>query len=148
MKVILLEDINNLGKKYDVKEVADGYAKNFLIPKELAKPATKQALESLVQEKGMKAQKAEEELKRAQKIAASMEGLEVMIPVKIGKEQQLFESITCQKISEALKKIGFEIKKTQIALLSPIKEVGEWPIKINFEHNLEAEIKVIVSEEK
>ena len=148
MRVILLQDIENLGKKYDVKEVADGYARNFLIPKGLAKPATEEALKWLETQKEAEAKKAEEELKMVQERATAIDGLEVIIPVKIGEDGQLFESITSQKISEKLKELGFEIRKTQIDLLEPIKELGEFPVKIKFEHNLEAEIRVIVIEEK
>jgi len=65
--------------------------------------------------------------------------------VQVGGEDQLFESVTSQKISDKLKELGFDIKKSQIELSQPIKETGEFPVKIKFEHNLEAEIKVIVS---
>ena len=71
-----------------------------------------------------------------------------MIPVKLGEEGQLFESINAQKISEKMKEMGLEIKKSQIQLADPIKELGEFPVKIKFEHNLEAEIRVIINEEK
>jgi len=148
MRVILLQDIEKVGKKYDVKEVKDGYARNFLIPQGLAKPATETALIWLETQKEIEAKKAEEELKKIQEKATAIDGEEVIIPVKMGEEGQLFESITSQKISEKLKELGFEIKKTQIDLKEPIKELGEFPIKIRFEHNLEAEIKVIVVEEK
>ena len=148
MRVILLQDIGNLGKKYEVKEVKDGYARNFLIPQGLAKPATETALIWLEAQKEIEAKKAEEELKKIQEKATAVDGQELIISVKMGEEGQLFESITSQKISEKLKELGFEIKKTQIDLKEPIKELGEFPIKIRFEHNLEAEIKVIVVEEK
>ena len=148
MRVILLQDIENLGKKYEIKEVKNGYARNFLIPKGLAKLATKEALVWLETQKEIEARKAEEELKKVQDFASSLEGLEVVIPVKIGEEGQLFESITSQKISEKLKELGFEVKKSQIDLVEPIKEMGEFPVKIKLEHNLEAEIKVIIVEEK
>ena len=148
MRVILLQDIDKLGKKYDVKEVADGYARNFLIPKGLAKPATKEALKWLETQKEIETKRAEEELKKVQELASAIDGQEIIIPVKVGEESQLFESITSQKISERLKELGFEIKKSQIDLEEPIKELGEFPVKIKFEHNLEAEIKVIVTEEK
>ncbi len=148
MRVILLQDVENLGKKYEIKEVKNGYARNFLIPKGLAKLATEEALKWLETQKEIEAKKAEEELKKIQAIATAIDGQEVIIPVKIGEEGQFFESITSQKISEKLKEIGFEIKKTQIDLVEPIKELGEFPVKIKFEHNLEAEIKIIVSEEK
>jgi len=148
MRVILLQDIDNLGKKYEVKEVADGYARNFLIPKGLAKIATKEALFWLETQKEIEAKKAEEELKKVQELATTIDGQEVIIPVKIGEDGQLFESIASQKISEKLKELGFEVKKSQIDLPEPIKELGEFPIKIKFEHNLEGEIKIIVVEEK
>jgi large subunit ribosomal protein L9 len=148
MRVILLQDIENLGKKYEIKEVKNGYARNFLIPKKLARPATKETLKWLEIQKEIEAKKAEEELKTIQDFVSQVDGLEVVFKVKIGEKGELFESITAQKISEKLKEMGFEIKKTQIDLLKPIKELGEFPVKIHFEHNLEAEIKVIITEEK
>jgi len=148
MRVILLQDIENLGKRYEIKEVKDGYARNFLIPKGLVKPATKEALAWLEMQKEIETKKAEEELKKVQDFASSLDGLEVSIPVKIGPEGQLFESITSQKILERLKEMGFEVKKPQIDLIEPIKELGEYPIKIQLEHNLESEIRIIVTEEK
>ncbi len=148
MKVILLQDVENLGKKYEVKEVKDGYARNFLFPNKLAKPATEKALKWLEMQKEMEAKKAEETLKKIQDSATGIDGQEVIIPVKVGEAGQLFESITSQKISEKLKEIGLDIKKNQILLEEPIKEMGEFPIKIKFEHNLEAEIKVIITKEE
>jgi len=148
MRIILLQDVENLGKKYDVKEVASGYARNFLIPKGLAKIATKENLKWLENQKEIEVKKAEEELKKVQEIATNIDGQEIIISVKVGEEGQLFESITSQKIYEKLKELGFEIKKSQIDLTEPIKELGEYPVKIKFEHNLEAEIKIIVVEEK
>lgn len=148
MRVILLQDIENVGKKYDIKDVKNGYARNFLLPKGLANLATRKTLKWLELQKEIEAKKAEEELKRFQEIASAIDGQEIIIPVKIGEENQLFESITSQKIAEKLKELGFDIKKNQIDLPEPIKEVGEFPIKIHLEHNLEAEIKVIIIEEK
>ena len=148
MKVILLQDVENLGKKYEVKKVADGYARNFLIPKGLVKIATKDNLDWLERQKGKEDEKAEEELKKFQQIATTMDGSEVTIEVKVGEEGQLFESITQQKIVEELKKLGFNVKKDQVMLAEPIKELGEFLVKIKLEHNLEPEITVIVTEEK
>jgi len=142
-----LEDVENLGKKYEVKEVKAGYARNFLIPKGLAKAATKEALQWLATQKEVETKKAEEDLKKVQESASNIDDQEVIIPVKIGEEGQLFESITSQKISEKLKELGFDVKKIRIDLPEPIKELGEFPVKIKFEHNLEAEIKVIVTKE-
>jgi len=148
MKVILVKDVENLGKKYDVKEVKNGYARNFLLPQKLAKAATKKALKWLEDQKEIINKEAEEELKMAQELASNLDGVEVAINVKIGEEGQLFESINNQKIAEKLKEMGFEVKKSQIKLAEPIKELGEFPIKVGLEHNLEVEISLIITGEK
>jgi large subunit ribosomal protein L9 len=148
MKVILLQDIENLGKKYDVKDVKDGYAKNYLLAEKLARPATREALQWLEDQKEVIAKEAEEDLKGSQELASKIDGLEVNIPVKVGEEGQMFESVNNQKIADVLKIMGFEIKKSHIILENPIKELGEFPVKINLDHNLEVEIKVIITEEK
>ncbi len=120
MRVILLKDVENLGKKFDVKEVKNGYARNFLIPKGLAKAATKQALKWIETQKEIKTTKDEEELKKIQADASTIDGLEVIIPVKIGEKDQLFENINSQKISEKLKEMGFNVNKNQILLTEPL----------------------------
>lgn len=145
MRVILLQNIEKIGKKYDIREVAAGYARNFLFPRGLAKEATEQMVRWAEMQKEISEKKAEEELKQTQTLASSMDGLEVPISVKVGEEGQLFESIGQQKIAERLKEMGFGVRKTQIFLTAPIKELGEFPIKITFAHNLEVEIKIIVS---
>lgn len=148
MKVILLQKVDKIGEKNEVKEVKDGFARNFLIPKGLAKLATKKNLEWLEDQKEAKAQQAEEELKKIQEKAEAVDGQEIIISVKVGENDQLFESVTSQKISERLKELGFEVKKDQIILEEPIKELGEFPAKITFRHNLEAEIRLIISSEE
>lgn len=148
MKVILLEDVDKLGKKYDVKNVSDGYARNFLIAKGLAKAATEDSLKWLETQRKALEEKAEQDLKKIQSAATSLEGQEIIIPVKVGDGQQLFEAVTVQKIFDKIKEMGFEVKKNQILLEAPIKEIGEFPAKIRFTHNLEVEIKIIVVEEK
>jgi large subunit ribosomal protein L9 len=148
MKVILLKDVEKLGKKYEIKEVKNGYARNYLIPRGLAKIANEKNLKWLEKQKELEEKKAEEELVKVQNAASAIDGQEIIIPVKIGEDGQLFESINLQKIYEKLKEMGFDIKKSQILLPSPIKELGEFPVKIKFPHNLEAEIKVIIVEEK
>lgn len=145
MKVVLLKDVANVGKKLEVKEVKNGYARNFLIEKGLAKPATKEVITWVEMQKEIATKKSEEDLKKSQEKASGLEGQEVDLSVKVGDENQLFESITSQKIADKLKEIGFEVKKNQIILEKPIKELGEYPVKIKFEHNLEVEITVIIS---
>ncbi len=148
MRIILLQDVEKLGKKHDVKEVKNGYARNFLIPKGLAKLATDKDLKRVETLKEREIKKEEEELKDIQVLASKLDGVELIIPVKIGDEEQLFESINEQKIIEKLKELGFDIKKSQVILEEPIKELGEFPIKVSFEHNMESEVRVIVTEEK
>jgi large subunit ribosomal protein L9 len=145
MKVILLQDVEGLGKKYEIKEVKSGHARNFLLPEKLAKAATKQALKWLADQKEVIEKAAEEDLKLAQALATQLDGLELNIVVKVGAEGQLFESINSQKIVEKLKEMGFEVKKSQVVLENPIKDLGEFPVNIKLDHNLEAEIKVIIA---
>ena len=147
MRVILLQDVERVGKKFEVKEAADGYARNFLFARNLAKRATPEALKWLEMQKELISTKAEEELKNVQDLASSLDDLEVPVAVKVGEEGQLFESINAQKIAERLKEMGHEVKKGQIKLENPLRETGEFLVKIALEHNLEAEIRVIVTEE-
>ncbi len=146
MKIILLQDIENLGKKYEIKKVEDGYANNFLIPKKLAKPATEQLIAWAEMQQEIESKKIEEDLTAIQEIASKLDGQEIEISVKTGEKDQLFEKISSQKISEKLKEIGFTIKKNQI-ILEPIDQLGEFPVKVKLDHNLEAEIKLIVNKE-
>src|SRR4030043_2219215 len=145
MKVILLKDVEKVGKQVEVREIKEGYARNFLIAKGLAKPATEEALKWLEVQKEIQEKKAEDELKKAQELASKIDDMELTIAVKVGEEGQLFESINSQKIADKLKEIGFDVKKTQVELSEPIKELGEFPIKIKLEHNLEVEIRVILT---
>lgn len=146
MKVILLKDVQKVGKKFEVKEVADGYAKNFLLSKNLAREATEETLAWLNSQKKIIEEKASDSLKEVQEVASRMDDLEVIVPVKVGNEGQLFESINPQKIVEQLKEMGFSVKKNQIELEEQIKELGEFQVKVKFEHNLEATIRVITQE--
>ncbi|MCD5396160.1 MAG: 50S ribosomal protein L9 [Candidatus Pacebacteria bacterium] len=148
MKIILLKDVEKLGKKYEIKEVADGYARNFLIPRGLAKPATEKLIEWAERQKELEEKKAEQELKRIQKLASQLDGQEIEFLVKVGKRGELFEGIGQAKIAKKIKEMGFDIKKSQIALEKPIKELGEFPVKINLDQGLEAEIRVVVVPEE
>ena len=147
MKVILFQDVENIGKKFEVKEVKDGYARNFLIPQNLVKLATKKNLKWLEVQKEILEKEAEEDLKKAQQLASKMDGIEVNIVMKVGPEGQLFESVNNVKIAEKIKEMCFDVKKSQINLPKPIKELGEFPVKINLDHNLEVEIRLIITQE-
>ena len=148
MKVILLKDVPKVGKKYDVKEVADGYARNFLIPKNLVKPATDTAIKALEAEKAAAEAMAELDLAQTEELVSRLDGQEIEITLKVSEEGKLYGGLTPLKISKALQGKGFEVKKNQIKLNDPIKETGEYEVAIEFAHGLEAKVKVIVGGER
>ncbi len=148
MKVILLKDVDKLGKRFEVKNVEKGYARNYLIPNDLARPATSEALEWLEIQKEIDRKREEGGLKETQALVAKTDGREINFSMKVGDKGQLFESLTVQKIKDALKEEGIEISKEQVQLKEPIKELGEFTVKVNFDHNLESSIKVIITEEE
>jgi large subunit ribosomal protein L9 len=148
MKVILLKNVPTLGKKNEIKEVAEGYANNFLFKKKLAISATEDNIVKLENQLKIEEEKAEENLKEVESMVAKLDGREVMVPVKVGKEGQVYESVTKQKIADQLKAQGFEIEKNQVEIEGSIKELGEFNVRIVFEHNLEAEIRLIVIEKE
>ena len=147
MKVILLQDVDKLGKKGDIKQVSDGYARNFLIPKKIAVLANKSEIIKAEEQKKIDQEQAERDLIKFQKIASQIDEFDLEIKVKAGDDDKLFGAVTSSKISEELKKNNFEVEKDQIKLDEPIKEIGEYEVKIEFPHNLEAKIKVIVIKE-
>lgn len=128
--------------------VADGHAQNQLIPKGLVKLATKEALEWVEMQKELAGKVAEESLAESQEMASKLDDMEVQIVVKVGEEGQLYEAVNAQKIVDRLKEMGYGIKKSQINLEDPLKELGEFPVKLSFEHNLETEIRVIIAEQQ
>lgn len=147
MRVILLKNVPKTGKKYEVKEVPAGFANNFLIPQGLAKPATPDGLEWAKRQREIVAKKAEQELEKFAKMAQEMEGLEVEISAKVGDKGQLFEKVNNQKIAVKLKEMGFDVLKDQIELKQKIDATGEFEARVVFDHNLEANIKIIVAED-
>jgi len=131
MKVILLQDVPGTGRKYDVKEVKDGYGRNFLIARNLAKPATAQAIKKLEEQKKIfdEEKKIQEDL--LEKTLAGLENLKITIDAKENEKGHLFAGIHAKEIKEALKKQHhLEIPEDMIELNKPIKETGEHKIKI------------------
>jgi len=147
MKVILLKDVDGTGKKGEIKDVADGHARNFLIPNGLAEIATNKAVKELEKKKELEAQEAEEKLKTVEEMVSQIDGLEIEVPSKIDETGKLFGSINEVKISQIFKERGFDFKKSQIKIPQPIKEIGEYPVTITFDHGLEANIKLIIVDE-
>jgi large subunit ribosomal protein L9 len=148
MKVIFTKDVDGISKKFEVKNVKDGYAKNYLIPNKLAIVANKESLKWLEIQLELSEKNQEQALKETQLIVGKIDGLELVFSVKVGDKGQLFQSITSQKIKESLLDEGFKIDKNQIKLEDPIKKLGEFQVKISFDHNLEGSVKVVVVEEK
>lgn len=147
MKIILLQDIKKLGKKYENKEVKNGFARNYLIPQKLAKIADEKTLKWAKEQQEKEIKKAEEKFEKLGDLISQIDGMEVEFKVKTGENGQLFEKITEQKIAKRLKEMKYDIGTAKIELEKPLAVSGEFPIKIKFKDNLEAEIKVIITEE-
>ncbi len=143
MKVILLKDVKGLGKQGEIKEATDGYARNFLLPGNLAQPATAENIAKLKRQAEEKTRLAVKDLLNAEKAVAKIDGQIVEIKTKANSEGRFYAAIGATAIAKKLKDKGWEIKKEQILLAEPIKEEGEFTVKINLNHNLEAEITVI-----
>ncbi len=147
MKVILTKDITNIGKKGEVKKIADGYGRNFLIPKKMAVLATQLEIAKAEEQQKIEAQKSEEELQCFQEMASQLDGLEIEIAEKAGEDNKFFGAINVSKIASKLKNLGFEVDKKCVKLEEPIKELGEYEVRLELPHNLEAFIKIIAVEE-
>ncbi|MDO5096602.1 MAG: 50S ribosomal protein L9 [Peptostreptococcaceae bacterium] len=147
MKVIFLKDVKGTAKKGELKEVSDGYARNFLFPKGIAKEANTANLnEHKQQEKGkeIKAQREEEE---ARELGKSMDGKRVEIFTKAGEGGRLFGAITSKDIADAVhKKLGIEVDKRKVLLSDPIKHIGSFDVEIKLHPKVSTKIAVDVKE--
>lgn len=143
MKVILLQDVKNIGKSGDIKEVSDGYARNFLLPKKLAEVATPEATKKVEIMKAQEAEVQQADLEKTQALAESLQGRDIVISAK-EKDGKLFGSINTKTIAKELKKENLEIDEKSIILPEAIKEIGEYEVKIELDHGIEASILVIV----
>lgn len=148
MKVILLDNIKKLGKKWDIKHVADGYARNFLLPRGLVRLATQDALDDLDEELRKREMIATEELEHVEGAAESLDGLEVILHMKVEESGTLYAAVNQDMIQKRLKDLGFKVPKKAIKIKDPIKELGEYKVMLEFDHGLEAELKLIIEEEK
>lgn len=144
MKVILLQDVPILGKADDVKEVAEGYARNYLFPKHWAVQANSQALADLAAHRQRLAKQAERDLELRQKQAEQIDGVELFFKEKASEKNLLYSAITPVKVADKLKALGMVVDKKQI-VMEPVKTLGDFTAKIKFPHGLEAEVKIIVS---
>lgn len=145
MKVILQKDVKNIGKKGDVVEVAEGYGRNFLLPKGLAVEASAGNLRQVAQQKQAESNKAEKELTDAQKIGEKFKGKELKVAAKVGEGGKLFGSITTQELADQLRKqYSVEIDKRKIDLKEPIKSLGTHSVIIKVHPKVHVPIVVSV----
>ena len=149
MKVILQKDVKGQGKKGELKEVSDGYGRNYLLPRGLAVEATADNLNTMkLQEKARKAQIARE-IEQAQDYAERLGSVVVRVKAKGGEGGRLFGSVTSKEISEALaEQHGMNIEKNQIVQSEPIKTFGSFQVKAKLGHEISGVINVLVTEEK
>jgi large subunit ribosomal protein L9 len=143
MKVILLKKVKGLGDVDEVKDVTEGYARNFLFPNHLAVQATSASQSELKARKDKKAKQKVHDLQEQQSLAGQMDGVEVEISEKANDKGVLYAAVTPQKIAKALNSLGFPVKPEQV-IAKALKSAGSFPVTIKFGHGLEAEITVIV----
>ncbi len=147
MKVILLEDVKSLGKKGDIVNASDGYARNLLLPRNLAVEATPGNMKDLEAKKRGEARIAAENLKAAEELKAKIEAAEVQVSIKVGSGGKTFGSVSAKEIAEAAKnQIGLEIDKKKMVLPNPIRELGTSTVEIRVHPKVTASLKVNVKE--
>ncbi|MBQ4108044.1 MAG: 50S ribosomal protein L9 [Clostridia bacterium] len=147
MKVVLLQDVKAQGKKNDIVEVSEGYARNFLFPKKLAIPADAKAINDIKNKKSSEAHKIEVEKAAARELATKLEGITVKLTVEGGSEGRLYGAVTAKDIAEALKsQFGIEIDKRKIMLDAPIKAYGTYKIDAKLYQEVSGKVTVSVLE--
>lgn len=144
MKIILKENVERLGRMGELLNVADGYARNYLLPMNLAALATARNVKTLEHEKKVIADRIRKERLSAEGIAKGIGALSLVIPVQVGEEDKLFGSVTSKDIAEAIISQGVEVDKKSILLEKPIKELGIFYVPIKLHHDVSAQIKIEV----
>ena len=147
MKVILLEDVKSLGKKGDVVEVNDGYARNYVLPRKLGMEANNKNMNDLKLQKANQEKIAQEQLEKAQEFARAMEEDEVVLSIKAGEGGRTFGSISSKEIAEAAKaQCGVEIDKKKIQMPEAIKSLGVYEVSVKLHPQVTGKLKVKVQE--
>lgn len=147
MKVILLQDVKALGKKGEIVEVSEGYARNMLLKKGIGKEATGQNMNDLKLQKANAEKVARETLEAAQALGKEMEGKSIQIAVKTGEGGRVFGSVSSKEIAEEIKKqLGYDVDKKKVLLDTPIKQLGVTSVGVKLHAKVTAEVKVHVKE--
>ncbi len=144
MKVILRDDVENVGRCGAVVTVKDGYARNFLIPRKLAILATRATLHSIDEVGRQKTQRDRKRLREADRVKLALEKISCTAEVQVGEEDKVFGSVTSSHIAELLKEQGFEIDKRDILLEEPLKALGVYSIDVKIDRDVTAVLKVWV----
>lgn len=144
MKVIFLDNVKGVAKRDDIKEVKEGYAKNFLFKKKLAVEATPGNIKALEDKKAKNKEREEQKIADAKALAEKLNKVGVTISGKGGDTGKLYGAITSSEIAKALKEEGIEVDKRDIDLKDPIKEPGEFSVKVKIFMEINAQVKVIV----
>jgi large subunit ribosomal protein L9 len=144
MKVLLCQDIKELGWLGDVVEVSTGYARNYLLPQSLAMPATKANLKSIAKEKTRRAEQRIRERKRLEQAAAAVDGAEAVIASKANEQGHLFGSVAAGDIAANLREQGFEVADEVVQLPEHIKQVGTYQVTLKFAEELSVTVNVVV----
>jgi large subunit ribosomal protein L9 len=144
MKVILTEEIRGLGTRGEVVTVKDGYARNFLLPKNLAREATTGNMKQIEHERRKWALLAQQEKDAAQKAADKVKGVKIRIEKRVGENGHLFGSVTANEIADALAAKGIEVDKRRIELAQPIKNAGLHDVEVRLHRDVTAQIQVEV----
>lgn len=147
MKVILLEDVKSLGKKGEVVNVSDGYARNMILPKKLGVEATPKNLNDLKLQKANDAKIAQEQLDAARAFAKELEDKQVTLTLKVGEGGKTFGSVSAKEIAEAAKEqLGLEIDKKKLQLPGAIRELGTTDVPVKLHAKVTGKLKVVVTE--
>jgi large subunit ribosomal protein L9 len=144
MKVILREDVESLGKAGDVIKVADGYGRNYLIPKRLAVQADVRNLRALEHERRVIDVRAKKVRKGAEELGEKLASLSLTIPAKAGEEGKLFGAVTSRDIAEALERAGVPVDRKSVLLSEPIKQIGDYKVKVKAGTDVIPEVPVSV----
>jgi len=147
VKVILIIDVHKLGKRGDVVNVADGYARNYLIPRRLAKIATPKTMKAFEKEAHLEEKREEKRIEKAREIVDGLSKVILNFKMKAGDDGRLFGSITTKDLSEELEKQGYKIDKRTIHLLEPIKNLGSYSIEVELAREIQVNIPVVVEKE-
>ena len=144
MEVILREHVDNLGRRGDVVKVAEGYARNFLLPRRLALAVTEANKRQIERERAVAEARDAEERSGAETVARRIEQVEIEIARRVGENDTMYGSVTTADIAQALTAKGFEVEKRKIALHDPIKTVGEHTVPVKIHRDVTAQVKIKV----